>query len=370
MTITISLGETIKRLRREREMTQEALADILGVSFQAVSKWERGETFPDITALPSIASFFNVSIDTLLGVDKAKREEKIQEYIDSYYREWQTGDIKKVLEIMKIAKTEFPGEFRLLSRYMNTLIVLYNTTDSGALSIMNEVREIYETIDSYCTDDSIRIWAKSLICTLYKRLSFVENSGITIKDMEEILDKMPLMQNSRDYTATYLYPPGEKHDDACKEAICELLYLLNGAVVNGFYYTENTDTNKKVIAANALITAFEAFFPDGDYGKNHRHIIYNHGHLAHWCYTLGDTEKSLYHLRKGAELAAKFDLLPEEITHTSPLLKGYEVIKSNIPTASGPIMKKRMRDLIERYAFSDEFKNSSEFKNILKILED
>jgi hypothetical protein len=235
---------------------------------------------------------------------------------------------------------------------------------------MNEVREIYKTIDSYCTDDSIRIWAKKLICTLYKRLSTVENSGVTLEDMEEILNKMPLMQNSRDYTATFLQPPGEKHDEACQEAICELLYLLNGAVVNRFYYMENIDTNKKVIAANTLLTAYEAFFPDGDYGKNYRHIIYNHGHLAHWYYTLGDTEKSLYHLQKSAELAAEFDLLPEEITHTSPLLKGYEVRKSNFPTASGPIMKKRIRDLIEKYSFSDEFKNSNKFKEILKILEE
>ncbi|NLA72727.1 MAG: helix-turn-helix transcriptional regulator, partial [Clostridiales bacterium] len=97
----ISIGDTIKRLRREREMTQETLADFLGVSFQAISKWERGETYPDITALPSIASFFGVSVDTLLGVDRAKQEEKIQEYIDFYYKEWQTENYEKTLEVMR-----------------------------------------------------------------------------------------------------------------------------------------------------------------------------------------------------------------------------------------------------------------------------
>ncbi len=364
----ISLGDTIKRLRREREMTQETLADFLGVSFQAVSKWERGETYPDITALPSIASFFNVSVDTLLGVDSAKQEEKIQEYIDFYYREWQNGDFNKILEAMKTAINEFPGEFRLLSRYMNTLIVLKNTTDSGALSILGEVRELYNTIDSHCTDDSIRIWAKKLICTVYKRLSAVENSGVTIEDMEAILNKMPLMQNSRDYTATYLHPTGDKHDEACKEAICELLYLLNGAVVNGFYYTENTDREKKIAAAKAVLAAYEAFYPDGDYGKNYRHVIYNHGHIADWYFTLGKTEQSLFHLRKSAELAARFDSLPETVTHSSPLLSGFEIEKSKIPTASGPKMRERVKELIGRYSYTESFKSSAEFKEILEIL--
>ena len=50
--MTVYFGENLKRMRKETELTQEKLADFLGVSFQAVSKWERGETFPDITMLP------------------------------------------------------------------------------------------------------------------------------------------------------------------------------------------------------------------------------------------------------------------------------------------------------------------------------
>lgn len=187
--------------------------------------------------------------------------------------------------------------------------------------------------------------------------------------MEEILNKMPLMQNSRDYTATYLHPPGDKHDEACKEAICELFYLLNGAVVNGFYYTENTGTDKKITAAETLLAAFEAFFPNGDYGKSYRQVIYLHGHLAEWYFTLDNTELSLFHLRKSAELAEKFDSLPETLTHTSPLLKGFRIEKSKVPSANGPIMRERVKVLIGRYSYTDEFRNSDEFKEILKILD-
>ena len=49
--MNIYFSENIKQLRKERDLTQEALADFLGVSFQAVSKWERGESYPDIEIL-------------------------------------------------------------------------------------------------------------------------------------------------------------------------------------------------------------------------------------------------------------------------------------------------------------------------------
>ena len=74
--MNIYFNENIKRLRKERDLTQEGLSDYLGVSFQAVSKWERGESYPDIKMLPEIAAFFNVTIDELLGTDKTRRNKK------------------------------------------------------------------------------------------------------------------------------------------------------------------------------------------------------------------------------------------------------------------------------------------------------
>lgn len=60
-----AIAQTIKQLRIRRGLSQEALADILGVSTQAVSKWECGRAYPDILTLPKIASFFRISIDAL-----------------------------------------------------------------------------------------------------------------------------------------------------------------------------------------------------------------------------------------------------------------------------------------------------------------
>ena len=68
----ISIGENIKRLRRSKGMTQEQLADILNISNAAVSKWERGDSFPDITLLFPIADYFGVSVDELMGHNEEK----------------------------------------------------------------------------------------------------------------------------------------------------------------------------------------------------------------------------------------------------------------------------------------------------------
>ena len=66
-----NIGRKISALRKERDMTQMELADQMGISFQAVSNWERGNSMPDIGKLPELAKILNVSVDELLGDEKA-----------------------------------------------------------------------------------------------------------------------------------------------------------------------------------------------------------------------------------------------------------------------------------------------------------
>lgn len=79
----LNFGENIKRLRRNRDLTQEALADALGVSAQSVSKWECAYGYPDITQLPAIANFFGVTIDELLSNDKDGKEAQLKKYVET-----------------------------------------------------------------------------------------------------------------------------------------------------------------------------------------------------------------------------------------------------------------------------------------------
>ena len=61
------IGKKITDLRKNNNMTQMELADKLGISFQAVSNWERGNTMPDISKLPELAEIFHISVDELLN---------------------------------------------------------------------------------------------------------------------------------------------------------------------------------------------------------------------------------------------------------------------------------------------------------------
>jgi transcriptional regulator with XRE-family HTH domain len=73
--MNIIVGENLKELRKKKNNTQEDLAEFLSVSITAVSKWERGECYPDIELIPKIASYYDVSVDNLLGVKGIKKWE-------------------------------------------------------------------------------------------------------------------------------------------------------------------------------------------------------------------------------------------------------------------------------------------------------
>ncbi|MBR4335306.1 MAG: helix-turn-helix transcriptional regulator, partial [Clostridia bacterium] len=75
----ITIGANIKRLRVTKNVTQEQLAEAMNVTPAAVSKWERGETYPDITLLQPLAYYFGVTLDDLMGYDEKKVQAEIEE---------------------------------------------------------------------------------------------------------------------------------------------------------------------------------------------------------------------------------------------------------------------------------------------------
>ena len=108
------IGETLKKLRCERDLTQEELAAHLGISFQAISKWERSEGYPDITLLPTIARYFGISVDELLGIDKLASAEEY-ERINREYEENRKKEMRREnVVLMKNALTLYPNDPLLL----------------------------------------------------------------------------------------------------------------------------------------------------------------------------------------------------------------------------------------------------------------
>ena len=72
-----TIGEKIAELRKNRKMTQEELANVIGVSSQSISKWENNTTMPDILLLPIIAEIFEVTLDELFSIEKNQKTKRI-----------------------------------------------------------------------------------------------------------------------------------------------------------------------------------------------------------------------------------------------------------------------------------------------------
>ena len=91
----IKLGERIKELRLRDGRTQDALASELGVTAQAVSRWEKEICYPDMEMIPSIANYFGVSIDELFGYDneRSKKVDNLAAEINDMIRQNNRKDV-------------------------------------------------------------------------------------------------------------------------------------------------------------------------------------------------------------------------------------------------------------------------------------
>lgn len=114
----INLKDKLRSLRLQKNITQEALANHLGITPQSVGKWERGEGFPDITLLPRIAFYFDITVDELLCVDQVRVEEAIAEYERQAAIYQNNGENEKNLELWEQAYAEFPNDCRAIEGLM------------------------------------------------------------------------------------------------------------------------------------------------------------------------------------------------------------------------------------------------------------
>ena len=119
----IYFAESFKKLRLKKGLTQEQAADLFGVSPQAVSRWECGTTTPDISLLPTIADYFDITIEELLGTEKSRREERIRAYEDKFHAAITHGQITDCIEIARAGVKEFPNSYVLLNKLMYALFV-------------------------------------------------------------------------------------------------------------------------------------------------------------------------------------------------------------------------------------------------------
>ena len=108
----MSIGATIKKLRRDRNITQEQLAEMLGVSTNAVSQWECDKTAPDISHLPILANIFEVSADVLLEIDiaRSKKQSEIKEFTAKYAEFHSQGKTEERLNLCRAMQKKYPND--------------------------------------------------------------------------------------------------------------------------------------------------------------------------------------------------------------------------------------------------------------------
>ena len=150
----MKIGERIKALRIERGMTQEQLANAIGVSFQAVSKWENAISLPDIALVPAIARLFGVSTDNLFDYDAEKIAEKALEIAKKTWPLRET-DAEKGKAIILEGLKEYPENDVLLEN----LLYLIDYTASPDETIDVALRTMSATKDNSTRYDALRFLA-------------------------------------------------------------------------------------------------------------------------------------------------------------------------------------------------------------------
>ncbi len=356
--MTIYLGENIKRLRREKDLTQETLAEFLGVTFQSVSNWERGESYPDITILPEIAAFLKVSVDELLGVNKAESEQEITSKIAEYDN---LTDSLMMQEIITDLKKKFPNDFRVLIRYLCCLVRFSKNSSETS----PEIFAIYNNIQQNCTDDRIRIKAKRAIIEFYRSQVNKENMDTAFEKCEKIISEMPDMRDSREMFCTFYPENHPKHDIKIQNAIEESFLLRTTFYSHYYFFNNNRLTDKwQTESVEKEIQYLNFIYDDGNYGKMWRIIINLHGYSGVKHFMLGDNEAALEKFLEMCRLAIRFDSMDRVTVMHSVMFEGKEFDKHTL--GSTFIAKSRVKELLtKKYPLSDEFRESAEFKEII-----
>jgi len=169
----------------------------------------------------------------------------------------------------------------------------------------------------------------------------------------------------------------EKIRAGCRNLIDKIIPCLDEAVKHYVLFATRERTNptkeqlQEIVEALEKIKAvYNLFYPDEVFGDCWRRVIYTYGYLGESYHCLGDDKKALCHLRKCAELAKKFDTLPEETERHNLFFEGTVYKKSDDPSvfSDTSVCAQMTRYMQEMYPLSDEFKAKPEFKEIIDIM--
>ena len=241
----IKLGEKIKALRKEKNISQEVLANYLGVSFQAVSKWETGSTMPDVTMIPAIASFFRVSTDELFDFNLYEMEKAVEEICDEAYK-YRFADAEKSEQILRDGLQRFPGNDIILNNLLYTL-----DYEKRADEVINLCKTLIESTK----DDSVKYDACRILASCYKENGQIDLVAPVLEIIPEIyFSKLELMASLLEGEVSYEAAQRQKNLSA--EDLIDML------IIAGKHLREVGEEEKAVSQFRIALKIMEAFEED------------------------------------------------------------------------------------------------------------
>lgn len=174
--MNIKLGEKIKALRKQRGVSQEVLAQALGVSFQAVSKWETCVTLPDVALIPAIASFFGVSTDELFDFNLMELEKQVAQ-LCTEAAEYRWDDPARSEQMLRDALKLYPGNDVILNNLLYTL----QSPDRR-----EEVVTVCKSILEVTRDDEVKYDVLRILARTYREMGQQALVTPTLQQIPEI----------------------------------------------------------------------------------------------------------------------------------------------------------------------------------------
>jgi len=280
--MNIEIAENLRTFRRERGNTQEELSNHLGISIQAVSKWERGEGYPDITLLPLIAAYYEKTVDELLGCGEIQRNRRIKEVQEQYREKCNEGKIEDAILLMRSALKEFPYELNFMALLADSLLF------AGKKEYLDECIQLCEKVLKRSVDDSQRYWVLKNIIRAYGKKKDIGKA-------REYAEKLPKVVFSRDILLAEVLK-GEECVELAQENIRTLVNLIDNCVMWMLFEGEYTP-EQRIFAFETVDKLYKLFLYDGNYGMENAGLSILWMYLAREYAACGDKEKTLNALK-------------------------------------------------------------------------
>ena len=216
----MSFGQIIKKLRRERDMTQEQLAEILSISPQAISRWENDMAMPDISLIAPLCHLFHITSDKLLEIDLSQRQKNIDTICEEADKYSQRGYLEEARTILENGMRKYPDTTKLMYHLMHLSFLQYAC--NGENKYIEETIKFGEYILAQSTENSQRHGAIQVLCYSYRNVGRIEEAV-------KLAESMPFMFESKESLLASIYS-GDKAYDAKQTEIYTLFQKLSNAL--------------------------------------------------------------------------------------------------------------------------------------------